>query len=301
MPSARASVANATPESRPVKRIVELREGRSLVLGAGPLVMGIVNVTPDSFSDGGAHVDPMQARDAALAMIAEGASIIDVGGESTRPGAEPVDGGIELQRVLPVIAALRRASRDVAISVDTTKASVAQAAIDAGADIVNDISALRFDDDLARVVASSRAAVILMHMRGAPATMQNDIRFDDVVSEVRDEIEARVAFAVSAGIENGKILIDPGIGFGKTSEQNVELLACVASFTAVAPVVIGASRKKFLGHLTGRENPRERLAGSLAAAAAASEGGAAILRVHDVRETVDFLKVRHAIRSAARR
>lgn len=279
-------------------RIIELREGRSIELGSRPLVMGIVNVTPDSFSDGGRHFDPERARDAALQMIDDGASIIDVGGESTRPGAEPVDAATELRRVVPVIEAVRRSDRRIAISIDTTKADVAAAAIEAGADIVNDISALRFDADLPRVIASAKAAVILMHMRGRPATMQNDIRFEDVVSEVRDELRERVESAVASGIERRRILVDPGIGFGKTFEQNLRLLARVDVFAAIAPVVAGASRKKFLGHLTGQENPAERVAGSLAAAAAASDGGASVIRVHDVRETVDFLEVRQAIRSA---
>lgn len=282
-------------------RIVELRDGRFLELGPVPLVMGIVNVTPDSFSDGGDHFDPEHAKDAALRMAAEGAAIIDIGGESTRPGAESVASEIELDRVIPVIAAIRRATRGVVISVDTMKATVASAAIEAGADIVNDVSALRFDAGLARVIASTKAAVILMHMRGTPATMQDDIRFDDVVSEVLDELDERVLFAAGAGIDREKILIDPGIGFGKSGLQSLELLAHVEAFTALAPVVIGASRKRFIGQLTGREIAKDRMAGSLAAAAAAQDGGASVIRVHDVRETVDFLTVRHAIGKVASR
>lgn len=256
--------------------------------------MGILNVTPDSFSDGGAHFDRQVAVDAALGMEADGATIIDVGGESTRPGSEGVPVEEELDRVVPVIEGIRRRS-SITISVDTREAAVATAALDAGATIVNDVSALRHDSQLRRVVAARGAQVILMHMRGEPRTMQENPQYDDVVSEVARDLRLWWEEAVTAGIEAQRILVDPGIGFGKTFEHNLELLARCHELVSLAPVVIGASRKAFIGHLTGRVAGAARMPGSLAAVAAAYEGGAAIVRVHDVRETVDFLTVLRAI------
>ncbi|HEX8154245.1 MAG TPA: dihydropteroate synthase [Thermoanaerobaculia bacterium] len=256
--------------------------------------MGILNVTPDSFSDGGVHFDRAKAIDAAMRMKADGAAIVDVGGESTRPGAEPVTAAEEIERVIPVIEEIRRRS-DVAISVDTMKADVAEAALDAGADIINDVNALR--GEAMRAVAARRGVpVVLMHMRGEPRTMQQNIHYDDVVSDVGRELTAFRDAAIAAGVDASQLAVDPGIGFGKTFDHNLELLARASELTRIAPVVIGASRKAFIGHLTGQPGGAARMTGSLAAVAAAYDGGAAMVRVHDVRETVDFLEVLTAIR-----
>jgi len=274
-----------------------LPRGRTLRLSRIPLVMGILNITPDSFSDGGVHFDRAAAVEAALRMEQDGAAVIDVGGESTRPGAEAVPPEEELARVVPAIEELRRRS-DVAISIDTRKAAVAAAALDAGADLVNDVSALRHDPAMPALVARRGVPAILMHMRGEPRTMQQDIHFDEVVSDVARELETWRDDAVAAGVDAAQILIDPGIGFGKTMEHNLALLARCGELAGIAPVVIGASRKAFVGKLTGQTGGRARMAGSLAAAAAAYRGGAAMVRVHDVRETVDFLAVLDAIERA---
>ncbi|HSY50963.1 MAG TPA: dihydropteroate synthase [Thermoanaerobaculia bacterium] len=259
-----------------------------------PAVMGILNITPDSFSDGGVHFDQSKAVHAALQMEQDGAAIIDIGGESTRPGAEPLAAQVEIDRVLPVIEQIRRRSA-VAISIDTRKASVAEEALRAGANIVNDVSAMRYSAGMPAFVARSGAPVILMHMRGEPSTMQQFAAYDDVVTDVARELSAMIEDAVAQGIDRGKILVDPGIGFAKTFDQNLELLARARELTALGPLVIGASRKAFIGHLTGRPAGPDRALGSLAAVAAAQRAGAAIVRVHDVRATVDFLKVWMAI------
>jgi dihydropteroate synthase len=263
-------------------------------LAVRPQVMGILNITPDSFSDGGVHFEQSKAVHAALQMEQDGATIIDVGGESTRPGAEPLAAQVELDRVLPVIEQIRRRSA-VAISIDTRKAAVAEEAIAAGANLVNDVSALRYSAGMAAVVAKSGVPIILMHMRGEPATMQQFTDYDDVVTDVARELSSMIDAAVAAGVDRKNILVDPGIGFAKTFAQNLELLARAHELTALGPVVIGASRKAFIGHLTGRDSGPERALGSLAAVAAAQRAGAAIVRVHDVRATVDFLKVWMAI------
>jgi len=269
-------------------------EHSTFALNASPLVMGILNITPDSFSDGGVHFDQSKAVHAALQMEEDGAAIIDIGGESTRPGAEPLAAQIEIDRVLPVIEQIRRRSA-VTISIDTRKAAVAEEAIGAGADLVNDVSAMRYSAGMAAVVAKSGVPVILMHMRGEPSTMQQFAVYDDVVNDVRRELSSMIDDAVAAGVAREKILVDPGIGFAKTFDQNLELLARAHELTALGPVVIGASRKAFIGHLTGRPSGPDRALGSLAAVAAAQRAGAAIVRVHDVRATVDFLKVLLAI------
>jgi len=261
---------------------------------SSPAVMGILNVTPDSFSDGGVHLDHTKALHAALQMEADGAAIIDIGGESTRPGAEPLAAQIEIDRVVPVIEQIRKRSA-IPISIDTRKAAVAEEAIRAGANIVNDVSGMRYSAAMPAVVAGSGVPVILMHMRGEPATMQELAVYDDVVADVARELITIIDDAVAAGVDRSKILIDPGIGFAKTFDQNLELLARADELTSLGPVVIGASRKAFIGHLTGRISGPERAIGSLAAVAAAQLAGAAIVRVHDVRETVDFLKVWMAI------
>ena len=250
--------------------------------GGRVLVMGALNVTPDSFSDGGAFLDPDAAADRALAMEREGADIIDIGGESSRPGAEPVPLEEELRRVLPVLERLRGRLR-IPISIDTTKAEVAEAALQAGAEIVNDISALRFDPRMGEVVAKSGAGLVLMHMRGTPKTMQQDPTYADVVAEVRDFLAQRVEHAVSLGIDRELIAIDPGIGFGKTVEHNLELLRRLPELCELGhPVLVGPSRKSFIGAVLDLP-VEERLEGTLAACAVAVVRGADIVRVHDVR------------------
>ena len=276
-----------------------LPRGRSLVVGRSPLVMGIVNVTPDSFSDGGVHFDHTKAVHAAMQMEQDGAAIVDIGGESTRPGAEAVGAGDEMARVVPVIEEIRRRS-DVVISIDTTKAVVAEAALNAGADMVNDVSALGDDAAMLPLVARARVPVVLMHRRGDPRTMQQLTQYDDVVDDVATELRGFVARAIDGGIDGQQIFVDPGVGFAKNGEQNLEILAHCGQFRAIAPVVIGASRKAFIGNLTGRPAGPDRMVGSLAAVAAAFRGGAAVVRVHDVRQTVDFLKVIAAIDEKAR-
>jgi dihydropteroate synthase len=256
----------------------------------GPLVMGVLNVTPDSFSDGGAFVDPAAAIAHAQQMAADGADLIDVGGESTRPGAEPVTAGEELRRVLPVLEGMA-GTVSAPRSIDTSKAEVARAAIAAGVSFVNDVTALRADPGTAAVVAEAGVEVCLMHMRGEPRSMQDDPRYEDVVSEVKSFLEERLVFAVAEGISEERIWLDPGIGFGKTVEHNLELIRRLGEIAQIGrPVVVGASRKRFLGALTGR-NEGDRLAGSLAAAVLAFDRGATMLRVHDVRPTRDALAV----------
>lgn len=264
-----------------------------------PAVMGIINVTPDSFSDGGVHFDHPKAVHSALQMEEDGAALIDIGGESTRPGSDELPADVELDRVIPVIEQIRKRS-SIPISIDTRKARVAEAALDAGANLINDVSALRHDPEMRRLAARRGVPVILMHMRGEPLSMQENIHYDDVASDVARELEQWRDEAVAAGIDAARIFVDPGIGFGKTFDHNLELLARCRELTRIAPVVIGASRKAFIGHLTGRASGASRASGSLAAVEAARRGSAAIVRVHDVRETVDFLKVLQAIEERAR-
>ena len=271
-----------------------LPRGRTLTIPRPPGVMGVINVTPDSFSDGGVHLDHAKAVHAALQMEQDGALVIDIGGESTRPGSEPIAAQTEIDRVVPVIEQTRQRS-DVPISIDTQKGAVADGALKAGADIINDVSALRYSAGMPAIAARAKVPVILMHMRGVPSTMQENIQYDDVVSEVGSELTAFRDAAVAAGVDASQILIDPGIGFGKTFDHNLELLARASELTPIAPLVIGASRKGFIGHLTGREAGPDRSMGSLAAVAAAHRAGATLVRVHDVRETIDFLKVLTAI------
>ena len=264
-----------------------------------PVVMGVVNVTPDSFSDGGRFLDADAAVAHGRRLVEEGAAIVDVGGESTRPGAEPVSEDEELRRVIPVIERLA-AGRDtgpagVRISVDTTKATVANAALSSGARIVNDVSAFRFEPELAGLVAGAGATCVLMHMQGEPRTMQEAPRYDDVVADVRAFLEQRLAFAVAEGVPEERVWLDPGIGFGKTVEHNLELLRRLDELVAIGrPVVVGTSRKSFLGRLTGRD-AGDRVAGTVATTVLALERGAAVFRVHDVAETVDALKVAAAV------
>jgi dihydropteroate synthase len=253
--------------------------------------MGVVNVTPDSFSDGGVNFDADVAAAAARRMIEDGAAIVDVGGESTRPGSDGVSVDEELQRVMPV---LERLGGDVPISIDTTKAEVARRALALGAVLVNDVTALRADPELAAVVADAGAYVCLMHMQGEPRTMQKEPRYDDVASEVAAFLEERLAFAVAEGISEERICLDPGIGFGKTPEHNFELVRRLDVLLALGrPVVIGFSRKSSLQRLVGHTD--DLVSASVAAAVAAYERGATILRVHDVREHVDALAVARAV------
>jgi dihydropteroate synthase len=255
-------------------------------------VMGVINVTPDSFSDGGLFLDPQEAIAQGLRLEAEGAAILDVGGESTRPGAEGVSAAEELRRVLPVIEGLADAGAEARLSVDTSKAEVAAAAIRVGATLVNDVTALRGDPEMAGVIAASGAGCCLMHMLGDPRTMQRDPRYDDVVSDVKAFLEERMAIAVAAGIEEQRIILDPGIGFGKTIDHNLELLRRLDELVAIGrPLLIGTSRKSFLGRITGRDKPADRLAGTIATCVLAYERGAQVFRVHEVAPVVDALKV----------
>lgn len=259
--------------------------------------MGIVNVTPDSFSDGGRYADPRAAVEAGLAMVEDGADILDVGGESTRPGAQPVALEEECRRVLPVIAGLCERT-GVPVSVDTTKAEVARQAMDLGACIVNDVSAAGFDRQMLPVVAHYGAGLVLMHMRGTPRTMQEAPRYDDVVGTVRDALAGYLERAAAAGVGRSSLALDPGIGFGKSKDHNLALLANLDQLAALGcPLLVGLSRKRFLGEITGRP-VGERLSGGLAAIAWCLERGAAMVRVHDVAAAADAVKVFLALRQA---
>lgn len=267
--------------------------------------MGIVNVTPDSFSDGGRYLDSGRAVDHALRLIDEGAGIVDLGAESTRPGGGVYGAGMrqvppaeELARLLPVLEALRPQT-DAAISVDTRKGEVARAVLDAGADLINDVGGLA-DPELVRAVADAGCPVVVMHSRGSLSDMQREIAFGDVVAEVRDELLERVAMAEQDGIGRRQIVLDPGVGFGKTARQNVELIAGVGALVKTGlPVLVGASRKSFVAATAEDDSPPDRrLGGSLAAAAWSARLGAAILRVHDVAETVQFLRLDRALSDA---
>jgi dihydropteroate synthase len=275
------------------KRTIYAWQCRSRVLNLGErtFVMGILNVTPDSFSDGGHFIDPNAAVDHALEMIAHGADIIDIGGESTRPGADPVSAADEIGRTVPVIEKIREQS-DIPLSIDTMKAGVAAEAVAAGADIINDVSALEADARMAEVAAETRAGVVLMHMKGTPRTMQSDPAYGNVVEEVRDYLKSRIDVAIQHGVARNRIVIDPGIGFGKTMEHNLALLRGLPALAECdSPLLVGASHKSFIGQLTGRKAPIERRAGSLGAAAWAVANGAHILRVHDVLDTCDVCRI----------
>jgi dihydropteroate synthase len=258
-----------------------------------PSVMGVLNVTPDSFSDGGLFVDPTDAIAHGRRLVEEGAALVDVGGESTRPGAAPVSEDEELERVEPVLDGLS----GLPVSIDTSKAVVARRALELGAALVNDVTALRGDPAMAEVVAAGDAFVCLMHMQGEPRTMQAAPHYDDVVSDVFAFLEERIAFAVERGIGEERICVDPGIGFGKTPDQNLELLRRLDALRALGrPVLVGVSRKSTLGKILGdARSTRGGLSASLAAAVAAFERGAAMIRAHDVRETVDALAVAAAV------
>ncbi len=294
-------MATATTQTTDQASSLRLPRGRALEWRSRPLVMGVLNLTPDSFSDGGQFPDADSAVERGLEMLAEGADLLDLGAESTRPGggvygagAATVGEGEEIGRLLPVLEKLREHT-DGPLSIDTRKAAVARRALAAGGDLVNDISGLG-DAEMADAVAAAGTPLVLMHSRGDLRTMQRRIRYDDLLGEVRTELEAAVEQAVERGVDRGQIVIDPGIGFGKTAAQNLELLARLDELATLgAPVLIGASRKSFIGDVTGARVDR-RLAGSLAAVAWAARHRTAIVRVHDVAETVQFLEIWQAIR-----
>jgi dihydropteroate synthase len=268
---------------------------RELPLGERTLVMGIVNVTPDSFSDGGMFEGAGTAVKHGLRLLDEGADVLDVGGESTRPGSDPVSEDEERRRVLPVIDDLRRQAPEALLSVDTRRAAIAADALAAGVDVVNDVSA-GADPDMFGVVAGAGAGMVLMHMRGEPKTMQADPRYDDVVTEVRGFLADRVEAAVAAGIGRDRLSIDPGIGFGKNLQHNLDLLRSIGSFRELGlPVLAGVSRKRFIGELSGADDPADRLEGSVAAAVWCATQGVHVVRVHDVGPTVRALRVAEAI------
>jgi dihydropteroate synthase len=263
-----------------------------------PCVMGVVNVTPDSFSDGGRFLAADAALEQALTLVREGAAIVDIGGESTRPGSELVPADEELRRVLPVIEALA-GSVGVPISVDTMKAEVARRALAAGATIINDVSALRYDDAMVDVIAETGCPVCLMHMQGMPKTMQDDPRYDDVVGEVLRFLEERLVFALARGVREEQVVVDPGIGFGKTVAHNLALLDGLSRFASLGrPVLLGASRKRFLGAILGAE-PGQRIIGTVATTVIGYQAGAHIFRVHDVKPNFEALRVALAVREGA--
>ena len=269
--------------------------------GPDPVLVGVLNVTPDSFSDGGDFLDPEKAASRAAAMLDEGAEIIDVGGESTRPGSDSVPQEEEARRVILVIRAIVADRPDAVVSIDTYRAATAGAALEAGARVVNDVTALRGDPRTVDVVAGSGCPVVLMHMLGEPKTMQRNPRYKDVVREVRDFLAARAEHAVAAGVEPENIILDPGIGFGKTLEHNLTLLRHLDALVELGfPVLVGASRKKFIGKITGVEEARDRVFGTVAANVLAYERGATLFRVHDVRANREALAVALAVRYGAR-
>jgi dihydropteroate synthase len=273
---------------------VETRHGK-IDFSRRTAIMGIINVTPDSFYDGGQRLKASRAIADGVAMVEAGAEILDVGGESTRPGARPVSQDEEVARVLPVVSGLRREVQ-VPISIDTYKSGVARRSLDSGADIVNDISALRFDPAMVSLVADAKIPIVLMHMQGKPQTMQTEPRYNDVVREVRDFLAAQLYEAMDGGIAAERIILDPGIGFGKTLEHNLQLLRGLPVLAALGqPLLVGVSRKAFIGKILDVD-PDQRLEGSLAAAVAAVLAGASILRVHDVAETRRAARIADAIR-----
>ena len=280
---------------------LRLPGGRTLNLGDRTLVMGIINVTPDSFADGGAYLDPDRALDAALEIEAEGADIVDVGGESTRPGAAELSAAEEVDRVVPVLRRLAPRLR-VPISIDTQKAEVARQALDHGAALINDVSALSYDPDLAAVAAAAGVPVVLMHTRGRSRDMYRDAQYDDVVREVVDELAKAVKRATAAGISRDQVIIDPGLGFAKKSSQTFTVLAHLGSLAVLdRPILVGPSRKSFLQDELGERSPTEREWGTAAAVSAAILLGAHIVRVHGVREMTQVVRVTDRVRSEAAR
>jgi len=273
----------------------DMRVG-SLLSGPDPVLMGILNVTPDSFSDGGDFFGVELAVAQAEEMLDDGAHVIDLGGESTRPGSDPVSSDEELRRVIPVIRGILATRPEAVISIDTYRASTAEATLDAGASIVNDITALG-DPGMATLIAERGTPVVLMHMLGEPKSMQQDPHYEDVVREVRDFLADRAERAVRAGVAEENVILDPGIGFGKTLRHNLELLNSLDAFVQIGyPVLVGASRKSFLGNITGSDDAKDRLFGTVATSIVAYERGARLFRVHDVRANREALEVAAAVR-----
>ena len=284
------------PAGRP--RGQETRAGSPL-RGPGPVLFGILNVTPDSFSDGGDFLLPDAAVARAGSLLDEGAYAIDVGGESTRPGADAVTPEDELRRVLPVVRGILELRPEAVVSVDTYRASTAEAALDAGAGVVNDVTALRGDPKMAKLVADAGCPVVLMHMLGTPKTMQREPRYGDVVAEVWEFLARRAEYAISAGVKPENVVLDPGIGFGKTRQHNLKLLNDLNVLVGLGfPVLVGASRKRFLGVIIGAEDPKDRVFGTVATSVMAYERGATLFRVHDVRANREALEVAAAVRRA---
>jgi dihydropteroate synthase len=268
----------------------------------GPVVVGILNVTPDSFSDGGKFIDPEAAAGHAAGLLDEGAGMIDVGGESTRPGSDPVSQREEIRRVVPVIERIIAARPEAVVSVDTYRSATAAAALDAGASIVNDVTALRGDPLMVSVAAEARCPVILMHMQGEPKTMQREPRYADVVGEVNDFLRLRAEHAVRSGVDAENVIVDPGIGFGKNLDHNLALLRDLETVVELGfPVLVGASRKRFIGSITGVQEAAERVSGTVATTVLAYEKGARLFRVHDVRANSEALAVAEAVLHAASR
>ncbi|HJQ29335.1 MAG TPA: dihydropteroate synthase [Rubrobacter sp.] len=265
-------------------------------IGPGPVLVGILNVTPDSFSDGGDFFDPEPAAQHAAAMLDEGAAIIDVGGESTRPGSDPVPQEEEVRRVIPVIEGILAVRPEAVISIDTYRAETATVALEAGARVVNDVSALRADPRMASVVAEAGCPVVLMHMKGEPKTMQEEPFYEDVVREVREFLARRAEFALAAGVRPENVIVDPGIGFGKNLEHNLALLRDLDTIVDLGfPVLLGASRKGFIGTITGVEQASKRVFGTVATTVLAYQKGARYFRVHDVRANRDALAIAEAV------
>ena len=276
-------------------KTLTIREN-SFAWGSKTYLMGILNVTPDSFSDGGEFNDPHTALSQAQLLVGGGADIIDVGGQSTRPGAEQISLSQELERVVPVIELIRSGIAHLPISVDTTRAEVAKAAIEAGADLVNDISGATFDDAMLATVARLDVPIVLMHIRGNPQTMQSLTNYDDLLGEICQFLAQQIAKAVEAGIKAENIIIDPGIGFAKTHTQNLELLRRLPELQSLGtPILVGASRKSFIGNILNRSNPKDRVWGTAAACCRAIASGADILRVHDVAPMADVCRVADAL------
>jgi dihydropteroate synthase len=275
---------------------------RTLTAGPGPMVVGILNVTPDSFSDGGDFLDPEAAAEHAATMLDEGADMLDIGGESTRPGSDPVSQEEEIQRVVPVLERILSVRPGAVISVDTYRSGTATAALEAGASLVNDVTALRGDPRMASVVEEAKCPVILMHMQGEPKTMQKEPHYQDVVREVRDFLAERAEYAVAAGVRPENVILDPGIGFGKNLEHNLALLHNLDAVVDLGlPVLIGASRKRFVEGITGVQEARDRVPGTVATTVLAYERGATFFRVHDVRANREALAVAEAVLHTSRR
>jgi len=287
--------AIADTEAELVSNMIQLADSRHLDLSR-PLLMGVLNVTPDSFSDGGRYDTTELAAARAVQMVTDGADIIDIGGESTRPGSVPISAKEEQARVLPVLKAVRKLS-DIPISIDTYHSSTAERALDAGTDIVNDISALRNDPEMAGLVADRRVVTVLMHMQGTPGKMQENPHYDNCVEEIAAFFEERLRFCEKKGIDRSQIILDPGIGFGKRLSDNLEILAGLEKFSCFElPILVGPSRKSFIGKVAKSNRPAdERVGGSVAAALLAVMHGASIIRVHDVAATVEALQVTRAV------